>query len=326
MNQTVLIGDVGGTSIRFALGRRGPGGVEISEFEKISDPFDRFSDALAQYLERHDIRVERALFAIAGPVAEDGTVTMTNRPDWPTISPRDLQSRVGLTEVTLVNDFAAMARAIPEMKPEDFVEVLPGKPAVGAPIIVTGPGTGFGVSTLLPEHDGCWRPVTGQGGHTAYAPRSVREAEMAERIAAEHGYISTEMVVSGIWLQSVFDVISDMHGQSREKVSAGEILRRAEADDPVAREVCLVRACGIMGAAGDLVFINGGHGGVVLTGGVAERMVSWLKSPEAVRRFRERGTESYYVADVPVRVLMNHEAPLVGAAALLFDRIQRICA
>lgn len=323
MNRTVLIGDVGGTSIRFALGRRGAGGVEISEFEKISDPFDRFSDALGQYLQKHDIKVEHALFAIAGPVAEDGTVTMTNRPDWPTISPRELEARFGLHEVTLVNDFAAMARAIPEMKSEDFVEVLPGEAVEEAPIIVTGPGTGFGVSTLLHEYDGSWRPVTGQGGHTAYAPRSVREAEMSERMAAEHGYISTEMVVSGIWLQPVFDVISDMHGQPREELPAGEILRRAEAGDPVAREVCLVRACGVMGAAGDLVFINGGHGGVVLTGGVAERMVAWLKSPEAVRRFRERGTESYYVEQVPVKVLMNHEAPLVGAAALLFDRIRR---
>jgi len=65
--------------------------------------------------------------------------------------------------------------------------------------------------------------------------------------------------------------------------------------------------------------INGGQGGVVLTGGVAERMPAWLKHPEAVSRFRERGTESPFVADVPVRVLMNHDAPLVGAATLALD-------
>ena len=332
MSETVLVGDVGGTSCRFALARRENGRIVLESVKKYSEKkneqgkvdtplFPNFDNALADYVSAYSVQTPgmRALFALAGPPEEDGSVLMTNRPFWPRIVPSALEERFGLSQVKLVNDFAAMARAIPEMEDGDFVNVLDGTPRPGAPIIVTGPGTGFGIASLVALDGGGWHPVTGQGGHAAYAAHTVREAELAEALSAEYGYVSTEMVVSGIWLKPVFDILSDFHGMPRRALSAAEILEGADAGDPVCVETCLLRARGIMGAAGDVVLINGGQGGVVLTGGVAERMPAWLRHPEAASRFRKRGTESPFVADVPVRVLMNHEAPLVGAATLALD-------
>jgi len=332
VSETVLVGDVGGTSCRFALARREHGRIVLDHVKKYSEPkntegqvetplFPSFDEALADYLSFHDVNAAglRALFALAGPPEEDGSVLMTNRPFWPRIVPGVVAERFQLNDVALVNDFAAMARSIPDMADEDFVEILPGKPRPGVPIIVTGPGTGFGIATLIVTPGRRWFPITGQGGHAAYAAHTVREAQLAEAMMAEFGYVSTEMVVSGIWLKAVFDILSDFHGVPRRPLTAADILSGADEGDPVCVETCLLRARGIMGAAGDVTLINGGQGGVFLTGGVAERMPKWLKHPEAAARFRERGPESPFVADVPVRVLMNHAAPLIGAAALAFD-------
>lgn len=343
----MIVGDAGGTSLRFALARRSGDGIELETSRKYSEVkdadgqvvkplFKTFDDALATYIEETGLNPSglEALFALAGPPETDGSVLMTNRRYWPRIRPEALKARFGLKSATLVNDFAAMARAIPELPDEDFVEILPGESRPGAPIIVTGPGTGFGVATLAVSPAGRYMPITGQGGHAGYAAHTVREAELAARlpscekaqeIFAANGlptnshYVSTEMIVSGEWLKPVFDILSDMHGAPRRDLSAKDILACAETGDPVCIETCLLRARGIMGAAGDVVLINGGQGGVVLTGGVAERMPRWLKHPEAVARFRERGSETPFMKDVPVKVLMNHDAPLKGAAALLFD-------
>lgn len=337
MSGWALVCDAGGTSVRFGLARKTPDGIALRSARKYSEEtnalgevvtprFAGFSDALAHWIDDfgEDVRGMTALFALAGAVESDGTIDMTNRKGWPVINPRALEAQFGLASVTLVNDFAAMARCVPEIPAADFVEVLPGTPRAGAPIIVTGPGTGFGVASLLDVRIGGtqrWVPLTGQGGHAAYAAHTVREAKLSERLSNGRDYVSTEMVVSGKWLQPVFDELSDLHGRPRAKLEPQVISERAMAGDPVAQETCLLRARGIMGAAGDLVLINGGQGGVVLTGTVAERMVPWLRHPEAVARFRQRGSETPFMADVPVRVLTHSEGPLIGAAALLFDQL-----
>ncbi|MEN0078671.1 MAG: glucokinase [Pseudomonadota bacterium] len=349
MMADVLVGDAGGTSLRFALARRTGGAIVLDAQRKYSEVkdahgrvgrplFKSFDDGLAAYIEETGIDPagRAALFAVAGPPDVDGGVEMTNRTYWPRILPGALTARFGLRQVNLVNDFAGLARSVPDLPNSDFVEILPGAGRPGAPIVVTGPGTGFGIATLMTTSTGRFVPITGQGGHAGYAAQTVREAELAARlpacekardIFAAHGlppgttYVATEMIVSGEWLKPVFDILSDMHNVERRDLSAQEILDAAEAGDPVCVETCLLRARGIMGAAGDVVLINGGQGGVVLTGGVAERMPGWLKHPEATARFLQRGSETPYMADVPVRVLMNPDAPLLGAAALLFDRL-----
>ncbi len=319
MSEFVLVGDVGGTTVRFAQARKTETGIQIDHIQIYRNTdFVDFSEAVAAYLAATDVQVSKSLFAMAGPIDKKGAVKLTNR-NWPPVRSGDLRDRFGLDQVTLVNDFAAMARAIPEMPDSAFETVLEGTPDPDAPVVVTGPGTGFGVSALLRTATGDWRVLTGEGGHAAYAAHTVREAKVAELLSEEFGYVSTEMIVSGAWLQPVHDIISDLHGRPRETVPPAEILKRAEEGDPVAEEVCQLRARGIMGATGDLVLILGGRGGVVLTGGVAERMIKWLRRDGARARFLMRGTHSSFMTHVPVQVLTDGTAPLIGAAALLFD-------
>ena len=330
MSGSVLVGDVGGTSARFALARKGDNGHPVLEgFQKFyNDDFGSLSASLQQYVSETGAQASSALFAVAGPIENDGGAWLLNRKEWPRIEPSKLGEVLGASNVILVNDFAAMARAVPEVPASDFFEVLPGVSEPSAPILVTGPGTGFGVGTLLRLGDGKYHVITGEGGHAAYAAKSAREIELSDRLKAELAknpedengdYVSTEMIVGGAWLQPVFDIVSDMHGVPRRDLEPEHIMTAAEQGDPVCLEVCELRARSIMGAVGDGVLISGAKGGAVLTGSVAERMGKWLKEPAAVARFYQRGERSDYMQNVPVRVMTSAEAPLIGAAALMFD-------
>jgi len=320
MNAGILVGDIGGTSARFAIAAEDEQKkFTLRGFRKQSnEDFSSLSESLSHYLTEVDVRADAALMAVAGPIDQSGSARLINR-DWPTVIPSKLGENCGIARVKLVNDFAAMSRAIPEVSEESFVEILSGESDPKAPVIVTGPGTGFGVGTLIPMPDGKFKVLTGEGGHTAYAASTVREAELAERLKAQYGYVSTEMIVSGAWLQPVFNVLSDMHGQATRKLTPAEIMDAAEAGDPVCFEVCKLRARSIMGAVGDAVLIAGARGGAVLTGGVAERMVKWLQAPDAVERFFQRGSHTTYMQGIPVRVMTEPKASLIGAAALTFD-------
>ncbi len=306
------MGDVGGTNVRFAIARRQDGKIVTDNFEKYAgDEFAQFDDVLATYLDRINARVARACFAMAGPVQYRG-VTLTNR-GWH-VSEQKLQDRFGFEDVRLINDFTAMARAVPEFDHASFVPVLPGEPEPEAPKIVAGPGTGFGVATLF--HDcGNWHVLTGEGGHIAFAPRTDLEFQLTRILLLKFGYVSNELVSSGTGLAPVHEAFCEIYGRPVEDLSPAEMRKRADEGDEMFYQLILVRACTVMGAVGDLALANGALGGVVLAGGVTERIVDFLRMPEAVDRFRQRGPMSSFLENCPVVLMHDPEAPLIGAAA-----------
>ena len=164
--------------------------------------------------------------------------------------------------------------------------------------------------------------MTGEGGHAAFAPRSEREWELTKRLKDRHGYVSKELVLSGSGLDAVHEALCEIDGVEWTKTSPAEIMRRAQDGDRISRDICEIRAGATLDALGDAALINGTRGGVVITGGVAERLVNWLATPTALSRFFERGPMSHYMEPIPIRLLMQGEAALIGAAALYFDEDQ----
>lgn len=312
MGDEVLVGDVGGTNVRFAIARRQDGKIVAENFEKLAGAdFDKFDDALSAYLDKTNARVGRACFAMAGPV-QHGEVTLTNR-GWH-VAETQLQARFGFEDVRLINDFTAMARSVPEHDPGAFEDILPGTAEDGAPIIVAGPGTGFGVATLFHEC-GNWHVLNGEGGHIAFAPRTDLEFQLTKMLRDKFGYVSNELIASGMGLEPMHEAFCEIYHRPVEDLSPEEMRKRADAGDEMYFNLILVRACAVMGAVGDLALANGAVGGVVLAGGVTERIVDFLRMPEAVERFRERGPMSGFLADCPVVLMHDPEAPLIGAAA-----------
>lgn len=314
MGGPILVGDVGGTNVRFALAVRRNGVMEIEQFQKLPGASsDSFEDALRRYLDESGARPASACFALAGPI-ENQEVTLTNR-QW-NVSAAAVKAQFGLEDVRLINDFHAMARAVPEYEVTSFDEIISGTPKPGAPKLVAGPGTGFGVATLLPGRTaGEWHVVSGEGGHMAYAPRTAIELELTRLLARDHGYVSNELLASGSGLEEVHRAFCEIFDRKCLQLSPQEMRQLADDGDEMFRSLIEVRALTVMGAVGDLVLANGALGGVVLAGGVTERISDFLKTPLARARFVSRGPMSGYLEECPIWLMHDAAAPLIGAAA-----------
>ena len=319
--EKVLVGDVGGTNVRFALGHHdAQGRVVINNVTKLrGDDFSGFDAAVESYLSTLDTEQKpmRALFAMAGPV-RNNRVRLTNRAGWDVSGP-DLAAHFGLAEVLVVNDFAAMARAMPELPDSAFHEIIDGRAEAGAPVLVSGPGTGVGMATLLPMPGGRWRVMTGEGGHASYAPGNERESALVDELRRRHGYVSRELALSGSGMDLVMQAIAALDGVPFVPRTPAQVLELAAAGDPTCVEVCEMRAGGLMQMLGDATLTMGARGCVVITGGVAERLIDWVRAPKALDRFFQRGPMSGYMRDIPVRMIAEPMAALYGAAALLFE-------
>jgi len=317
MDQSILTADIGGTNARFGLAISGDHWT-IEHFAKFQgDDYATFEAALSAYLEQFGgSRPERAIFSVAGPVAND-KVTLTNR-DW-SLDGRHLEKHFGFKEAKVVNDFEAMTRSVPELTDADFLSVKPGNPMQGAPILVAGPGTGFGVGYLIPLRSGDWHVLTTEGGHQAYSPQTDRELALLKKLRRKFGFVTLEKVASGSGLDDVHQAICEIHGQNYSQLSPAVIAQKARDGNELCREICEIRAAAVMGAAADMALSGGARGGVVLAGGVSERMIEFFKEDEAMARFLNRGKRTDYLDDIPIRLLTNPMAALIGAAALLKD-------
>ena len=324
-DQTVLVGDIGGTSVRFALVQLADGKMRLSRTWKDTDPsissfdqaFEHFVSFAGLFADA-DTTPDAAIFAIAGPIGAKGHVTLTNR-DWPEFHPEDLMNRYGVTDFRAVNDFTAMARGVAEAPESCFSEVLAGTPMEEKPILITGPGAGFGISTLQ-KVLGRWHVIPGEGGHAAYGPRTDEELALLKALQKTSPYVSNEAVVAGIGLLPVYRAVCEMNDVAPDpEIDFKSLARQAEQGDAIACQVYRLRANALMGAIGDAALICGARGGIVMTGSVARHMAPWLNAEDAVARFRERGKMSGFLADVPVTVLESDDTALFGAAALWFD-------
>ncbi|WP_371395943.1 ROK family protein [Fretibacter rubidus] len=317
VKDTILVGDVGGTNVRLGLADKGADGkLILTQFSKVrGDDVGSLDDAIDQFLAETHFKPRHVCMALAGPVA-NGEVSLTNR-EWH-ISETALSKRFGFDNVRLYNDFTAMARSVPELQANDFRSLHKGTQVPGKPVLVAGPGTGFGTSTII-QINGRWHVISGEGGHQAWAPQSEAETELLHILQKSHDFVSLELVSSGHGMDTVHSAICERHGLAYKKMRPADILTAAHSGDAVCREVCEVRGAAVMGALGDMAMIFGAQGGIVLAGGVSERLVDFIDTPKALSRFTNRGPMSDYVADIPVDLLLNSAAPLFGVAALYLD-------
>ena len=313
----MLAADIGGTNSRFGCLEAKPlGGWAVHNYEKINvSDYITFDDALTAYMKSIDYKPKRAAIAAAGPVEQD-YVSLTNA-NWQ-ISARQIENLHGIETCGLFNDFAGMTRSIKELSDDDFKVVRDGQTHPHEPILVAGPGTGFGVGYLVPSKAGL-HVISTEGGHTAYNPRTDLEFALLKRLKLDRDYVSLELVSSGMGLSTIHKAICDIYGQDYAYLSPEAIRERGIQGEPICADVCKIRACAVMGAVGDFALAGGARGGIVLAGGVSQHMIDFYMQEDAMNRFLERGVRSNYIRDIPVRLLKSSFAPLIGSAALLTD-------
>ena len=157
----------------------------------------------------------------------------------------------------------------------------------------------------------------------AYSPRTETETELFRRLQAKHGFVSNEMVCAGVALEDIHETLCAILNIPYCPTTPGDMLEQAASGSEIFRQLCEIRAQCIMSAAGDLVLANGALGGVVLAGGVTERLADYLIEPAALARFSDRNRHSEYLENCPIWLLHDPVAPLVGAAALFLREKKR---
>jgi glucokinase len=317
MPEAGLVADIGGTHARFALSRA-PGVLDSVCTLPLAD-HATIESAVAAYLGGCGRpRVRRAVFGIANPVLGD-QVRMTNA-SW-SFSIDATRRALGLDALTLINDFTALALSLPLLAQADLTPVGRGAPAPDAPLALLGPGTGLGVSALIPGRDGQWTPLSGEGGHVDFAPRTDRELALWHAARARFGHVSMERLLSGPGLEFIYQALGDDTAGLAGALSAAEISARALDDRQPRCIEALDTFCAILGtAAADLALTLGARGGLYIGGGIIPRLGGYFSTSPFRQRFEDKGRFSSYLAAIPVFVITAGHAALLGAAACL-DRM-----
>jgi glucokinase len=318
MTSVTLVGDVGGTNCRFALAEvTDDGTIELhkSETYAVKD-YASFDDAAQAYITSQNIKPKKAAFAFAGPKFGD-EISMTNT-DW-VVSESALRQTFGFETVVILNDFVAMACGATVIPDDGFDTIIPGKVNYNKPVTVMGPGTGMGVSYILsasPPH-----VVPTEGGHVAFAPQDKLERKILKHQAALRPYVTIESLISGPGMVNLYQAICEIKDKKIRFRNAKEIVAAAEANPKSVARLTVKTFCNILGGfAGNTALIQGSSGGVVLAGGVSRHILPFISESEFTARFQGKDTGSYFVKDIPVRVIKAHFVALYGAAAMVLNR------
>ncbi|WP_425409839.1 glucokinase [Hyphococcus sp.] len=316
MSDPVLVADIGGTNVRFAIAEAAGGAIAISKPQNFrAEDFETIRDAADAYLESVEAKPKRACFAVAAPV-KTAEIKFTNS-HW-RFQPKEIETALRLDGLRVVNDFYALAAGVDFMPADAFVTVKDGKPDTGAPVLVIGPGTGLGQALIVPTPDSGRVIVATEGGHVSFAPRTDEEFEIKKFIAREHPRVSVERILSGRGLVNIHRALCAVEGTQRVSLQANEITKAAiEGAYPIAVKA-VDMFCTILGrVAGDAVLATGARGGVVLGGGILPKIKDVFLNSDFVEHFTEKGRMSEYVGAAPVKMIITEEAALYGAAASL---------
>ena len=315
----VLLADIGGTNARFALAEAGADAplLEDSVRKYPVTAYPSLADAAKKYLQETGARASRAVFAVAARIEGD-QVRMTNHP-W-VFSRSRLCQQLGLGQALLVNDFVAQAMAIPLLRAGDYAVIGgaawdPDRDHGDRIQAVIGPGTGLGVGGLV-VRDGQEHPVYTEGGHVSFAPGTLEEVAILERLSAQFDRVSNERLVCGPGLVNIHHALDEIAGEDPGEITPPAIIERARAGDPRCMQAVDV-FCAVFGAiAGDLVLTMGAWQGVFLTGGMVPAMLGELQHSGFRQRFEHKGRFSPTMEAVPTVAVLHPQPGLLGAAAI----------
>lgn len=301
-----LIADIGGTFTRCAIAR--PGGIVESIETFRNREFPGLDRLLAAYLGSLPPvqRPDEAVIAIAAPIRGD-EIHMVNI-NW-AFSISALARKLSLKRLTPLNDFGALAYALPVLGPEDLRQVGGGRAVAGAPKVVVGPGTGLGTAGLV-NIAGRWQAITGEGGHVTMAPSNEREVRIISLGRERFGHCSAERLISGAGLAFVYGALNGGATLAPDEVGA-----RIEAGEAAALEALDVFFQLLGTVASNLALTFAAFGGVYIGGGITPRYVTQFLTSGFRQRFEDMGRYRPFLADIPCWVITAEQPALRGLAA-----------
>jgi glucokinase len=313
-----LLADIGATHARFAL-ETAPGVLRCVRVLRCDD-FAGILPLLQAYLSDHEqVRINHAAFALANPISGD-MIRMTNR-DWQ-FSTDEVRRALGLNTLLIVNDFTALAMSLPALQGRDLMQVGGGEATANAVIGVLGPGTGLGVSGLIPTADG-FVTLGSEGGHSSFAPSDEREYFILQYAWRQLQHVSGERLISGPGMELIHRALAERNGVKAPERSAQEIMEAAlGGQDPLCIEV-LETFCAMLGTvSSNLAVTLGAVGGIFIGGGIVPRMGEWFRQSPFRARFEAKGRFSDYVSAIPTYVITAENPAFIGVATILSEHLR----
>lgn len=322
MARDLVAVDIGGTHARFAIANIADDGAISLDTPETLHTADHasFQTAWEAYRDRKGGTLPPAVsMAIAGPVGSPGNpnpvIRFTNNP-W-IIRPALIPEKLGVTDYTLVNDFAAVAHAVARADDSQFLDLAGPDAPLGreGTISVLGPGTGLGVAHLY-RSGSTYRVQATEGGHIDFAPLDSIEDAILARLRRRHNRVSVERVVAGPGIVDIYQALAALENRTEPERDAIEIwdLGTSGADSLAAAAVD--RFCLALGSvAGDLALAQGGFAGVVIAGGLGYRIRDTLLASGFAARFKAKGRFESLMAGIPVKLIVHPQPGLFGAAA-----------
>jgi glucokinase len=318
MTGTALLADIGGTNVRFAL-LQASGEITDSLVLSCAD-YPHVNDAITDYYARTQPAVlpDAAAFAVAAPPHE-AFIKFVNQP-WEFYL-RDVKERHHLKVFKVVNDFTAVALSLPHLGDADRQQIGEGVPQAGYPLTVLGPGTGLGVSTLVPAKDPKYIILTNnEGGHFTIPPMTDRESDVLTVLRRRFNHVSAERVLSGPGLVNIYEALRELDGLDKLHLEPAEITRRGLANSEPQAHEALDMFCAFLGTAASNVCITAAaYGGVYLAGGILPRIAGFFEDSKFRKRFETKGRFSHYLEAAPTYVIRHPLPAFVGLKALVLD-------
>ncbi len=318
----ILAGDVGGTKVHLALYDFKDGKLTHTRDEKFAaKEFGGLEEIVKQFLAAD--KVTSACFGVPGPV-RDGRLRLTNLP-W-TLDSRELSAHLGIQHVFLINDLEANGYGIAELSADQIYTLSEGDASQIGNRALIAAGTGLGEGLLV------WNgrnhvPYPSEGGHADYAPRNEDEIDLLRYLKQKYnGRISFERVVAGMGMTSIYEFLRDVRGVEEPAWLAEKIASVSDPNSVITEmglaaksELCektLDMYVSAYGAeAGNLALKVLSVGGLYLGGGIAPRILEKLKDGTFMKAFTDKGRLSQLLINMPVRVILESRAALMGAAA-----------
>jgi glucokinase len=309
-----LLGDIGATHVRFAL-LDAQGVIGQPSILAVAD-YDQLAGAIRAYLSgfSQSDHPTQAAFGIAAPIAGD-QVVMTNAP-W-RFSIDAMKREFGWKHFYCVNDFKANALAVPQLSPDDVVQIGEGTAVKHGTIAVLGPGTGLGVGALVHVKGG-WTAIAGEGGHATLAAFDSREAAIIDILRRQYAHVSAERALSGPGLVNLYDSLCELAGKPGGPMSPEHITNLYPGCDPQCREAVAL-FCAMLGTfAGSVALTFGARGGVYIMGGVIPKIFEFFRNSHFRERFEFKGRYRHYLSAIPTYVVMQENPAFLGLKTL-FD-------
>ena len=314
MKQYSLVADIGGTNARFALTAGGdaeliePRSLPVADFTGLVDAARASLEAVALG------EPDRAAISVALPVTGDH-LEMTNH-SW-SFSVSETRRALCLDYLKLLNDYTALALALPALPASQCLQIGPGKSLAGHPRAVLGPGTGLGVSGVVLAGDH-WVPLESEGGHVSDGALNSREREVIDVMREKLDHVSAESLASGRGLASIYEALTRIETGTGERLGPGQVSGLALANQPGLAAEAVSIFCEVLGTvAGNLALTLGARGGVYIGGGIVRRIIDLFKSSNFRQRFERHGRFTAYLREIPTYVIDTDYPALTGAAVAL---------